>query len=132
MTDEDKKNKKPVDEPIVPRKRTFIVKRDHLERVCEVTQIRGSGPGGQHKNKAYTGVRLFHPPSKIVVTATERRSFQQNRDIAFERLSEKLLVMMHTEKPRKATRTPKGSKRRRLEGKKRRSSVKKNRGKVDW
>ena len=110
----------------------YDLDRETLERVCEITQVRGSGPGGQHRNKAYTGVRLHHIPSGIVLTATERRSFQQNRDIAFERLVKRLAGLMKRDKPRKATKVPRGVHRRRLDKKKRRGEVKKNRSKVDW
>ena len=33
-----------------------------------------SGPGGQHRNRTESGVRLTHRPTGIVVLATERRS----------------------------------------------------------
>ena len=116
--------------PVTPPR--YNLDRDFLERICLITQVRGSGPGGQHRNKAFTGVRLKHPPSGAVVTATERRSFHQNRDIAFERLIERLLGLMRRKKPRRPTRVPKGLKKRRLENKKRRGEVKKTRGKVDF
>lgn len=105
---------------------------DVLERICEIEQIRGSGPGGQHRNKAHTGVRLTHPPSGMVVTATERRSYPQNRAAAFLRLVEKLKDLMKVQRKRKATRVPRGVKRKRLEKKRRRADVKKTRGKVKW
>ncbi len=111
----------------------FDLDMEALERICTVSQIRGSGPGGQHRNKAYTGVRLFHPPSGLVVTATERRSFQQNRANAFERLIERLQNLMHRDKPRKETRIPRAVKRKRLENKKKRADTKKARGRIeDW
>ncbi len=106
---------------------------DHLETICEIEQIRGSGPGGQHRNKAYTGVRLTHPPSGVVVTATERRSYPQNRAIAFERLIAKLEDMAKVRAPRKPTRVPKGVKRKRLDNKRKRSELKKSRNeRIDY
>jgi len=33
-----------------------------------------SGPGGQHRNKTESGVRLTHGPTGVTVSATERRS----------------------------------------------------------
>ncbi len=63
----------------------FILdKKDVLEEF-----IRGSGPGGQHRNKTETGVRLTHV-SGASVTATEQRSQHQNRQVAWDRLRKKL------------------------------------------
>ena len=53
---------------------------------CEEQFFIASGPGGQHRNKTETGVRLIHKPTGFTVTATERRSQLQNRGAALERL----------------------------------------------
>lgn len=66
---------------------------ENLEKICEVGFIRVSGPGGQHKNKRETGVRLYHPDSGVTVTATERRSQHQNKTNAYDRMREKLLKL---------------------------------------
>ena len=105
----------------------FATDRETLEREIELHFIRASGPGGQHRNKAETGVRLVHPPSGVVVTATERRSQTQNRELAFERLIEKLKKLNFVPKKRKATKTPKSAKRKRLKEKQRRGDIKKDR-----
>ena len=39
-------------------------------REVAVRASRSSGPGGQHRNKVETGVRLTHRPSGTVVTLT--------------------------------------------------------------
>jgi ribosome-associated protein len=91
--------------------------RENLEKVCDWEATRGSGPGGQHRNKVETGIRLSHP-SGIVVLATNHRSQKQNLDEAYERLAEKLTVMQFVPKARKATKPSKGAKRRRLADKK--------------
>jgi protein subunit release factor B len=57
---------------------------------CEETFFTAGGPGGQHRNKTESGVRLVHPPTGVVVTATERRSQAQNRGEALVRLRERL------------------------------------------
>ena len=94
---------------------------------CEETFFIASGPGGQHRNKTESGVRLAHPPTGLVVTATERRSQAQNRGAALVRLRERLAALAHREKPRRATRPTRGSKERRLAEKRRRGERKSSR-----
>src|SRR4029453_12066781 len=103
--------------------------REALERDCELEFFIAGGPGGQHRNKVETGVRLTHRPSGLVVTATERRSQSANRDAAYERMAEKLEAMQRVPKKRRATRPSAISKRKRIEEKKKRSEVKKSRTK---
>ncbi len=104
---------------------TFSTDRASLERDCDIEFFTGPGPGGQHRNKSRTGVRLKHRPSSIVVTATERRSQKQNLDQAFERLARKLEELNKTPKPRKPTKVPASKKRARVEEKRKRSATKK-------
>ncbi len=59
---------------------------------CEVHLHRSSGPGGQHRNKVATAVRLRHRPTDLVVTATERRSQHENKANAVKRLREAIAV----------------------------------------
>lgn len=75
------------------------------------------GPGGQHRNKTETGVRLHHAPSGTLVTATERRSRTDNLDTAWERLRERLTKLNAVPKKRHKTKPTRGSKERRLAGK---------------
>ena len=85
---------------------------------CEETFFVGGGPGGQHRNKTASGVRLAHHPTGVVVTATERRSQAQNRGVALERLRARLESLAREVKPRRPTRPTRGSKERRLAAKK--------------
>ena len=59
-----------------------------LLRQCDVDIYRGSGPGGQKRNKTSNAVRLRHEPTGLVVTATETRSQHENRVRALRRLRE--------------------------------------------
>lgn len=60
------------------------------EKDVEMSFFRGSGAGGQHRNKVETGVRLVHVPTGIVAEAVSERSQHQNREIAWERLMTKI------------------------------------------
>jgi len=83
-----------------------------------------SGPGGQHRNKTESGVRLTHGPTGVTVSATERRSQSQNRGAALERLRERLAAMGVEPKVRRATKPTRGSKERRLGEKKHQAALK--------
>jgi len=85
---------------------------------CEESFFVGGGPGGQHRNKTESGVRLAHRPTGVTVTATERRSQGQNRAAALERLRARLALLAAEPKPRKATRPTRCSRERRLAAKK--------------
>ncbi len=64
----------------------------HLDvKDLEWSYRRGSGPGGQHKNKRDTCVDLKHKPSGLVVTA-DGRSQAENKINALEVLRAKLLA----------------------------------------
>jgi protein subunit release factor B len=86
--------------------------------------FKASGPGGQHRNKTETGVRLTHRPSGIIVTATERRSRERNRTMAMERLIERLAERNRPRKTRKPTKPSQAARQRRLECKQRRGRIK--------
>lgn len=54
----------------------------------DITHIRGSGPGGQHRNKTSTGVRLVHRASGATAESTEHKSQDQNRREAWRKIRE--------------------------------------------
>jgi protein subunit release factor B len=93
----------------------------------EITYFKSGGPGGQHRNKTETGVRLKHLPTGIVVTATERRYRTQNLEVAFERLEAKIKERNRKPKPRRPTKPTRASVKRRLDEKKRRAQTKQGR-----
>lgn len=76
---------------------------DALARECEITFHRASGPGGQHRNKVETAVRVIHLPTGLIARASERRSREQNRREALRRLAEKIAARARKPRPRIAT-----------------------------
>lgn len=99
--------------------------RAGLERDCDITFFIAGGPGGQHRNKVETGVRLVHRPSGMIVTATERRSQYANRDAAFTRMAARLEKMQQPVIARRPTRPPSAIRVHRLEVKRRVGMLKK-------
>lgn len=51
-----------------------------------VQPFKGSGKGGQKRNKTMSACRISHPESGAVSECQEQRSFEQNKKKAFERL----------------------------------------------
>lgn len=99
------------------------------ETDLEIVRLKGSGPGGQNRNKRETGIRITHLPTGLVVMATERRTQGENLRIAKERIEERVRKYYYRPPKRRKTRKTKGSVERRLEGKKHHSAAKKARSK---
>ena len=69
---------------------TRFLNDDALLAESREDHFRGSGPGGQKRNKTSNGVRLVHQPTGVIATATESRSLAENRLWALRRLRIKL------------------------------------------
>lgn len=95
-----------------------------------IEYFKSSGPGGQHKNKRFTAVKITHLPTGIKAVATEQRSQSQNKQIALQRLQEKILRLTRKPKKRIPTKIPHAVKERILEFKKKRSRIKQLRRKI--
>src|SRR5690349_10809361 len=61
-----------------------------LEGACEVDRYRSRGPGGQHRNKTESAIRLRHRATGVIAHADERRSQAENRTQAVRRMREHL------------------------------------------
>ena len=106
-----------------------------LARDCDIEFTRAGGPGGQHRNKAETAVRITHRPSGVTVVASERRSQARNKMAGLKRLADKLVaiererVLSRQRENRLASRPTKGANQRRLERKRHVGEKKRGRGK---
>ena len=65
---------------------------EQLLAKCRLTFSRASGPGGQNRNKVETSVQIEFIPAGILASASERRTQNENRKVAMQRLRCKLAV----------------------------------------
>ena len=112
----------------------------------EVRATRSSGPGGQHANVTASRVEaLFDVEAsaalaaadkrrvldrvgpRVAASAQDTRSQARNRELALERLRERLAAAIAAPRPRRPTRPTAGARERRLESKRRRSQAKRAR-----
>ncbi|RAL43022.1 hypothetical protein DM860_009804 [Cuscuta australis] len=70
----------------------LMLSEEQLLRQCEMDTFKSSGPGGQHRNKRESAVRLKHRPTGIVAQAAEDRSQHMNRASAVKRLRAQLAL----------------------------------------
>ena len=108
------------------------------------------GPGGQHANRSNTRVEatldlgaagdmapevrqqlIDRLGDELRVVVDDTRSQARNREIALDRLEERLRSGLVTAKPRKATRPSRRARRRRLDEKRRRAETKRGRARID-
>jgi ribosome-associated protein len=111
---------------------------------------RSGGPGGQHANTSDTRVEvrfdvagspslgprqrarlLDRLGSEVRAVAADSRSQARNRELALDRLRQRLAGALATTAPRRATRPTTGSVRRRLDDKRRQAERKARRRSID-
>ncbi|KAJ0025074.1 hypothetical protein Pint_06876 [Pistacia integerrima] len=68
------------------KKNYLELSNEELMRECEMNTFKASGPGGQHRNKRESAVRLKHLPTGVTAQAVEDRSQHMNRASALNRL----------------------------------------------
>jgi ribosome-associated protein len=112
----------------------------------ELRTSRSSGPGGQHANVTASRVEAVFDVQastalnaaqkariaarygpRVTAAAQDTRSQLRNRELALERLAQRLAHALEVRRPRTPTRPTTASKRRRLDAKRRRSDVKRGR-----
>jgi ribosome-associated protein len=112
----------------------------------KVRASRSSGPGGQHANVTASRIEAvfeiddsavlseeqkrrlrarFGP--RVTAVAQDSRSQARNRELAVERLRERIAAALRPRKRRRATRATSAARERRLQAKRRRSQVKRER-----
>ena len=96
-----------------------------------IEYFKSSGPGGQHKNKKLTAVRITHLPTGIKVVSARERSQLRNKEIALLVLRERVSLAGKRKKPRIITKTPRYVKEKILETKRMHSEKKKQRRRVN-
>jgi len=72
------------------------LEEEDLLAECEIKRQRRSGPGGQHRNKVETAIRVRHLPTDLSAMASERRSQIENQKQAIERLRLQLALSHRT------------------------------------
>lgn len=64
----------------------LTISDEELMAQCRLEVFKAPGPGGQHRNKVSSAVRLRHTPTGVTAEATESRSQHDNRRKALGRL----------------------------------------------
>jgi ribosome-associated protein len=112
----------------------------------ELRASRSSGPGGQHANVTASRVEasfdvsasrvlsasqrerlLARAGARVTAVAQDARSQARNRELALERLRERLAAALRTPRPRKPTAPSAAARERRLQDKRRASARKRER-----
>jgi ribosome-associated protein len=130
-----------MDDPLPVRPGTSIPLHEITVRAS-----RSSGPGGQHANRTATRIEASFDVAasqalsdeqkqrvmdrlgpRVVAVAQDERSQARNRDLALERLAQRLATALAPRRPRHATRPTRSSVTERLEAKRRQGERKRAR-----
>lgn len=71
---------------------------EKLLEQCSVKRTRGSGPGGQHRNKVETAIVITHLKTGVIGEASEKRSQDDNKVIAIKRLRQNLAILIRSKR----------------------------------
>ncbi len=130
-----------------------ILEKKVPENELKIIPIRCSGPGGQNINKGTMGREIRWSPQdssvfserekdlickklkvsqsgEIIVSATDRKSAEQNRKNGIERLNKKVIKALEVEEERIPTKKSKAVKKREHEARMRHSKKKESRQKI--
>ena len=132
--------------PSLPIRDDLILPLDEIE----LRTSRSSGPGGQHANVTASRVEAVFDVQasptlsedqkaricarlgpRVTASAQDTRSQHRTRDLALDRLAQRLAHALEVRRPRTKTRPTRASQRRRIESKRRRSDVKRGRRRPD-
>lgn len=74
------------------RSTALLASDDALIAQCEVDRYRASGPGGQHRNKTESAVRLRHKLLEVSAIGEDSRSQAENKIHAVRRLRSAIAI----------------------------------------
>ena len=77
-----------------PRRRLLLLSDAELLQLCRTDTMRGTGPGGQKRNKTESAARVTHMESGISAFDDQTRSQHQNRHRALAKLRNELAIKM--------------------------------------
>jgi len=134
-----------------------MLNKEQLEKECQFTATRSSGPGGQHVNKVSSRIELrfnveesevlneaqkqiilsklqtrINAEGCLILTCQESRSQPRNKELVLVKFFELLEEALKRRKKRIATKASKASRQKRLDSKKKDARKKEMRRKPDF